>query len=196
MRIPSLVAAAYMAAVSHSAPLYYQPNGVFMPISLSVPAVIQQQQPQQLQQQAVPVQAQINPGTSSPAASNPSPWSLISASLFNQKKDQQAAPGSKAPAQANPKDDPVAMLTQILKPLKFVAVSFLSGLESQLEKADPKNVANVLQGPMSDLKNHLKSTWPTAPSGDTPPSTKIKAPATAHPAQQSVVAKSASFYGH
>ncbi|KAJ2787935.1 hypothetical protein GGI15_000274 [Coemansia interrupta] len=87
------------------------------------------------------------------------------------KSQQPNSSKSTKPSPAAPatKPDPaVAMLTQILTPLKFVATSFLAGLEIQLEKADTKAFANVLRGPISDLKTYLASIWPTAPSANAP----------------------------
>ncbi|KAJ2373363.1 hypothetical protein IW150_003661 [Coemansia sp. RSA 2607] len=174
------VIACMAASVACSPAIYYQPNGVFAPISVSVPAVIQQQQQQQQQlSQTHTAQNNVNSNSVTP----PNPWSLISTYWFNQGiRSQQSTINNKSQTAPPAKQDPAAaMLAQILNPLKFVATSFLAGLEIQLEKADPKSFANVLRGPITDLKNYLASIWPTAPPAKTPQPT----PATFKPPQSS-----------
>ncbi|KAJ2452002.1 hypothetical protein EV183_003243 [Coemansia sp. RSA 2336] len=55
------------------------------------------------------------------------------------------------------------LLSQLIAPLKTILISVLKTAESRLEDADPRNIADVLRGPMDSLKAYLVSIWPEVP---------------------------------
>ncbi|KAJ2612574.1 hypothetical protein H4S08_002649 [Coemansia sp. RSA 1365] len=60
-------------------------------------------------------------------------------------------------------DPSSALLAQFLTPLKNVLAHMLEGIKSRLENANPDNLAGMLRGPISELKQYLISIWPTNP---------------------------------
>ncbi|KAJ2891102.1 hypothetical protein IWW38_003765 [Coemansia aciculifera] len=45
--------------------------------------------------------------------------------------------------------------------MRTVGLKFLAGVQAKLEKATAKDMANVIRGPLNQLKNYLASNWPT-----------------------------------
>ncbi|KAJ2492777.1 hypothetical protein IWW37_001223 [Coemansia sp. RSA 2050] len=66
---------------------------------------------------------------------------------------------SSSVAPATP-DPAVATLTQLLTPMRSVVAKFLARLQTQLETADPKVLANALRAPLDELRNYLIKNWP------------------------------------
>ncbi|KAJ1865385.1 hypothetical protein LPJ78_002722 [Coemansia sp. RSA 989] len=67
------------------------------------------------------------------------------------------------------------LLSQLITPLKTILISVLKTAEARLENADPKNIADILRGPMDSLKAYLVSIWP-----DVPPQLPGTAPVATH----------------
>ncbi|KAJ2324149.1 hypothetical protein GGI00_005414 [Coemansia sp. RSA 2681] len=53
------------------------------------------------------------------------------------------------------------LLAQFLAPMRVVAAKFLAGLQARLEKDTPEDMANVIRGPLNEIKNYLASNWPS-----------------------------------
>ncbi|KAJ2703011.1 hypothetical protein H4218_000509 [Coemansia sp. IMI 209128] len=80
---------------------------------------------------------------------------------------------SLAPATADPA---VATLTQLLTPMRAVVSKFLARLQTQLETADPKVLANALRGPLNELRDYLISNWPKSEAKPSMPPTSSRPP--------------------
>ncbi|KAJ2815837.1 hypothetical protein FBU31_006784, partial [Coemansia sp. 'formosensis'] len=156
MKLSQVISVVSLGAVVHCSNFFYQPNGVFVPISLGVSANVQQQQqtPQaQVQLQTPQAQAQ-RPPQEPPARS---PWSLgnlfgLGSWFGGNKSSNDLTPAVHDPA--------TTLLAQFLTPMRAVAARFLARVQTQLEKADPKDLAKALRGPFNDLKDYLVSHWP------------------------------------
>ncbi|KAJ2843338.1 hypothetical protein IWW36_005596, partial [Coemansia brasiliensis] len=61
------------------------------------------------------------------------------------------------------RDPSTTLLSQLITPLKTILVRVLKAAETRLESADPKNIADILRGPVDDLKAYLISIWPDVP---------------------------------
>ncbi|KAJ2307125.1 hypothetical protein IWW55_001129 [Coemansia sp. RSA 2706] len=76
------------------------------------------------------------------------------------------------PQHVNRDEDPNAsLLGQLLTPLKTILTRLLKDAEAKLEETDAKSLADVLRGPVGDLKTYLISIWP-----DVPPMVPASAP--------------------
>ncbi|KAJ2067326.1 hypothetical protein GGH92_002317 [Coemansia sp. RSA 2673] len=164
MKLSQIFSAVSLGAVVCYGNFYYQPNGVFVPISLGLSANIQQQ----LQQPPLG-QAQAQQPPPAPAHSS---WSLSNlfglGSWFGGKKSSDSlAPGTHDPA--------AAMLAQLIAPMRKVTSKFLTRVQTQLETADPKDLATAIRGPLNQLKEYLVSHWPN------PEAKTLVLPATAAP---------------
>ncbi|KAJ2731247.1 hypothetical protein IW152_004694 [Coemansia sp. BCRC 34962] len=139
-----------LGALVHCSTIYYQPNGVFVPISLGVPANTQPPQ-----QQLPPlIQAQGPRPLQEPPAYS---WSLRNLFGLGSWFGGKTSSSSVAPATPDPA---VATLTQLLTPMRSVVAKFLARLQTQLETADPKVLANALRAPLDELRNYLIKNWP------------------------------------
>ncbi|KAJ2743957.1 hypothetical protein GGI20_003338, partial [Coemansia sp. BCRC 34301] len=130
-----------LGAVAHCGTIYYQPNGLFVPISVGLSAPAQQ------------VQAPLQEVPQARSA-----WSLSNlfglGSLFG---------GGKSSTELKPAvpDAATATLTQFLIPMRIVAAKFLAGIQARLDKASTKDVASIIRGPLNQFKDYLASNWPS-----------------------------------
>ncbi|KAJ2446720.1 hypothetical protein GGF42_005622 [Coemansia sp. RSA 2424] len=141
MKLSKVISIVSLGAVTCHANIYYQPNGVFAPVSVGIIALTHQQQ------QAQPIQALPQ---KAPRAS--SAWSL--SKLLGLGKTSS----SKAPITP---DAMTTLLAQFLAPMRVVTAKFLAGLQARLEKDTPEDMANVIRGPLNEIKNYLASNWPS-----------------------------------
>ncbi|KAJ2061786.1 hypothetical protein GGI17_002856 [Coemansia sp. S146] len=152
MKLSQVFSAVSLGAVLCYGNFYYQPNGVFVPISLGLTANTQQQS----QQQPPQVQAQVQQPRPAPLPARSS-WSLSNllglGSWFGGKKSSDTL----APAIPDPA---AATLAQLIAPMRVVTVKFLTRVQTQLETADPKDLAKAISGPLNQLKEYLVSHWP------------------------------------
>ncbi|KAJ2457143.1 hypothetical protein GGF42_002860 [Coemansia sp. RSA 2424] len=141
MKLSKVISIVSLGAVACHANIYYQPNGMFAPVSVGIIALTHQQQ------LAQPVQALPQKAPEANSA-----WSL--SNLFGLGKTSS----SKAPITP---DAMTTMLAQILAPMRVVTVKFLAGLQARLEKDTPEDMANIIRGPLNEIKNYLASNWPS-----------------------------------
>ncbi|KAJ1941303.1 hypothetical protein GGF37_003611 [Kickxella alabastrina] len=139
-----------------------------------MPAMIQQQQQQQqLVQSQTQVQPQEPPSSSTSVSSFWSLWTprnFLTRLLFgwNEMQEINRKQTVDIPRDGLDKGNPnpyALMLVEMIPAMKVVAKDFLAGLEIQLKKANSKDIADIIRGPMADTKQFLKSIWPTLPSG-------------------------------
>ncbi|KAJ2515559.1 hypothetical protein H4217_005098 [Coemansia sp. RSA 1939] len=166
-----------------TASVYYQPNGVFIPVALSIPAVVDQggqsgkQVVQHQQQQAVAAGTSATVTSQSTPANNSSnswPFQLLTlwnnifgpesgiASLLGLSKSQKLPAVAASNSQIN---QTTALLTELLTLLKPAALNFLDGLKMTLENANLRGVANILSKPVDDLRNFLMDVLPETTLG-------------------------------
>ncbi|KAJ2007845.1 hypothetical protein GGI04_001372 [Coemansia thaxteri] len=170
MKLSKVASVVSLVAAVHGVNIYYQPDGIFVPNSISLPLVTQAQpavQQQQAAQQLAPAPAKA------PQESSSWSWSNI-LGLGDEKSATY-----KESSLSTIRDPATSTLVQILTPLRPVLIKFLTNLQTRFDKADPKVLANAIRGPINEVKEYLKSHWPTSASTKllTPPaSTKLPTP--------------------
>ncbi|KAI8326350.1 hypothetical protein GQ54DRAFT_301232 [Martensiomyces pterosporus] len=163
------VAAACAGLVAGAAGMvvYYQPNGVFVPLSLSLPpqSVVQQQGLWSAAPQAATADSSVSGTQPKPQQQPTSLGSRIAGWLgLGTRNSQRTRPELRDSTSANTASAISSAIVDLATPIRKSMLNMLTALQKQLAKADPKAIANVLRGPMNDLKSYLKASWPTPPA--------------------------------
>ncbi|KAI9503652.1 hypothetical protein GGI25_002762 [Coemansia spiralis] len=172
MRISVFVSFA-CAVTTCTASLYYQPNGVFIPITVSIlaEALNQQSHTENMPAQQPTAISSLAP-TTTPSTSplNPSSHLVVDQLLsmwhylFGNSSSLASWLGLSRGKSEDP-DDPVALLAELLTSLKPVVLNFLDGLTKAFADTKASDIENVLREPLNDLENYLISMWPDSNNG-------------------------------
>ncbi|PIA17421.1 hypothetical protein COEREDRAFT_86052 [Coemansia reversa NRRL 1564] len=135
------LSAVVLAGTKHAVAINYQPNGVtaFTPVSVLMSAP--------------------TPNPNVYRGADKDYDDMIGVIKHNIPKTENFSVSGQTTRVTDPSS---ALLAQLLTPLKTVLTRMLEGIESRLENANPDNLAGMLRGPISELKQYLISIWPTS----------------------------------
>lgn len=141
MKFTNIVIVSFLSGISAARPapdigVYYQPNGVFVPVTVhNPPSIINQQSPS-----IVPTLLE----------------------LLNTWMKQPSSPGNKSLTEEGSVNPQVNhAILEFVKLVRMAGINVLQSMQPRLEQMQPADMANLLRAPMEDLRSYLTRNWPS-----------------------------------